>query len=30
MVGDIPRGIDDSAEDIELETLEAMDVGRLG
>jgi hypothetical protein len=30
MVGDVPRGIEDSAEDFRLETLDALDVGRLG
>jgi hypothetical protein len=30
MDGDIPRGIEESAEDIGLETLDASDVGRLG
>jgi hypothetical protein len=30
MVGDIPRGIENSAEDFRLETLDALDVGRLG
>jgi hypothetical protein len=29
-VGDVPRGIEDSAEDFRLETLDALDVGRLG
>jgi hypothetical protein len=30
MVGDVPRGIEDSAEDFRLETLDPLDVGRLG
>jgi hypothetical protein len=30
MIGDIPRGIEDSAEDFGLETLDALDVGWLG
>jgi hypothetical protein len=30
MVGDIPRSIEDSAEDFGLETLDALDVGWLG
>jgi hypothetical protein len=30
MVGDVPRGIEDSVEDFRLETLNALDVGRLG
>jgi hypothetical protein len=30
MVGDVPRGIEDSAEDFGLETLDALDVGWVG
>jgi hypothetical protein len=30
MVGDVPRGIEYSAEDFRLETLDALYVGRLG
>jgi hypothetical protein len=30
MVGEVPRGIEDRAEDFRLETLDALDVGRLG
>jgi hypothetical protein len=30
MVGDLPRGIEDSAEDFRLETLDALGVGRFG
>jgi hypothetical protein len=28
--GGMPRGIEDSAEDFRLETLDALNVGRLG
>jgi hypothetical protein len=30
MVGDIPRGMEESTEDYGLQTLDALDVGRLG
>jgi hypothetical protein len=30
MVGDIPRDIEDSAEDSRLETMDGLDVCRLG